>query len=121
MRAFIEAHSQGRVVTLAQLAQALPIALDRIEDILDLFWRNGFVEKLPGLQSKYRLLKSADTLSIADLYRLFVLPGESLGGQHNSELAPLIAEIGNTLEAGMQRRLSDVFRPAEEQTPTMKV
>ncbi len=121
MRAFVAAHAQEHVVTLAQLAQALPIALDRIEDILDLLRHDGIVEKLPGLQSKYRLLKTADTLSIAHLYRLFVLPGESLSGQQGSELAPLIAEIGTTLEAGMQRRLSDVFRPAEEQAPTMKV
>ena len=62
------------------------------------------------MQARYRLLKTPDTLSIADIFRLFVLPGESLKGQLESELAPLIEEIGNTIEAGMQRRLSDVFQ-----------
>ena len=61
------------------------------------------------MQEKYRLLKTPDSLSIADVYRMFVLPGESLKGRQGSELSPLIDEIGNTLEAGMQRRLSEIF------------
>lgn len=112
MRAFIVAHGAGRVLTFADLKEELPIAIYRLEDILDLLLSQGIIERPPGMQAGYRLLKTPDTLSIADIFRLFVLPGESLKGQLESELAPLIEEIGNTIEAGMQRRLSDVFQAA---------
>jgi membrane protein len=114
MRAFIVAQGDGRVLTLADLKEALPIAIDRLEDILDLLLAQGLIERQPGMQARYRLLKTPDTLSIADIYRLFVLPGESLKGQLGSELAPLIEEIANAIEAGMQRRLSDVFQTPDE-------
>jgi membrane protein len=114
MRAFIAAHGAGRVLTLADLKEELPIAIDRLEDILDLLLSQGIIERPRGMHARYRLLKTPDTLSIADIYRLFVLPGESLKGQLGSELAPLIEEIANTIEAGMQRRLSDVFQVSKE-------
>ena len=110
MRAFIVAHGAGRVLALADLKEELPIAIDRLEDTLDLLLAQGIIERPAGMQARYRLLKTPDTLSIADIYRLFVLPGESLKGQPGSELAPLIEEIADTIEAGMQRRLSDVFQ-----------
>lgn len=113
MRAFILAHGAGRVLTLAGLKE-LPIAIDRLEDILDLLLSQGIIERPPGMQARYRLLKTSDTLSIADIYRLFVLPGGSLKGQPESELAPLIEEIANTIEVGMQRRLSDVFQASKD-------
>jgi DNA-binding IscR family transcriptional regulator len=114
MKAFIVAHGAGRVLTLADLREALPITIDRLEDILDLLLAQGIIERPPGMQARYRLLKTPDALSIADIYRLFVLPGESLTGQMGSELAPLIEEIANTIEAGMQRRLSDVFQASKD-------
>ena len=103
--------------------EELPIAIDRLEDVLDLLLARGIIETLPGMRAGYRLLKAPDTLSIADIYRLFVLPGESLKGHMESELSPLIEEIANTIESGMQRRLSDVFQPrkeAEVQEPPRK-
>jgi membrane protein len=109
LRSFIARHAAGGTITLPELRKELPIAADRIEDILDLLKGNAVIERLPGMQTKYRLLKAPETLTLADVYRLFVLSGHRPGDGLESELAPLMAQIMTAFENGMQQRLSEVF------------
>jgi membrane protein len=114
LRALVIAQRADKPVSMAELKGDLAVPIDRLEDILDLLVKQQVIEKLPGMAARYRLVKAADTLSIADAYRLFLLPREAgVQAGEGGELAPLLEEIAATVEYGMQRRLSEVFRPPE--------
>lgn len=113
LRAFIAAQHKGTSLRLSDLQSAVPIPIDRLEDLIDSLIASGVVARDPGLGTRYRMVKTAEQLSLADAYRLFVVPGADPNMPSGDEFAPVLAEIAQTLEAGLQRPLSQVFAAEE--------
>ena len=109
LRVLVSAQREGKSLRLSELQRSVPIPVDRLEDLIDSLIARDVVARDPGIGSRYRMVKTAEELSLADAYRLFVVPGADPGAPPGEEFAPVLAEIAQTLEAGLQRPLSQVF------------
>jgi membrane protein len=117
LRALIAAQREGRSLKLADLQREVPIPVDRLEDLLDALLSRGVIARDPGMGARYRMVKTAEELSLADAYRLFVVPGGDPDMAPGEEFAPVLAEIARTLEDGLRRPLSQVFVAQDDARP----
>ena len=119
LRELVAARRANEEVTLLDLKRRLPLPVDRIEDVLDTLLDTQLIEKHGTLQPRYRLVRAPEEISVADAYRMFVLPrGERRARREKlGDLDPLLDEIADNIERGMQRPLSDVFKEMPRAVP----
>jgi membrane protein len=113
---FVQAHNAGRVLTLAQLHQHVPIAGEYVEDTLDRLLDEGVIEKTSG--GAYVMLANPHVLHVADVYRLFVLNNRPLDAQAYVELSPRLAHVADERDASMRMTLAAAFLAGHSPTQT---
>lgn len=68
---FLARHAEQGVVPAEKISRAQDIPLKFLEQILIALRRAGLVKSTKGMRGGYRLGKSADTISLAEVIRLF--------------------------------------------------
>lgn len=106
-RAFCRAHTDGRALTLQQLRDEVPIASESVEDALDRLLDAGIVEKTAA--RAFVMLRNPAQLTVADIYRLFILNGKPLAESQYTALSPKLASIANERDTGMRMTLAEAF------------
>ncbi len=97
-------HSNGETLTLEMLAACQQIPAEPLAEILSVLSNSRYVKQAKG---NYRLTKSADKISVAEVIRLF-----------DGALAPLepVSEKGyGSAPMEMEEKLSDLFAQIQEQ------
>jgi membrane protein len=111
VQTFCRAHADGRVVTLQQLREQIPIASESVEDTLDRLLDEGIVERTAS--RAYVMVRNPATLVVADIFRLFVLNNRPLDEASYVELSPKLARLANERDLGMRMTLADAFADLE--------
>jgi Rrf2 family cysteine metabolism transcriptional repressor len=97
-------HSDGETLTLEMLAACQQIPVEPLAEILSVLSNSRYVKQAKG---NYRLAKSADKISVAEVIRLF-----------DGALAPLepVSERGyNPAPMEMEEKLTNLFAQIQEQ------
>ena len=106
-----EAGSQA--ATGPRLQAMLPMAPEVIEDLLDRLSSAGVVRG--SSRHGYSMVKQANDIRLADIYRLFVLESDLAepGVATDAELATLMDRISTDVEGTLGSTLDAVFAPAK--------
>ena len=97
-------HNEGESYSLEALAACQQIPAEPLAEILSVLSRSRYVRQVKG---NYRLAKSADKISVAEIIRLF-----------DGAFAPLepVSEKGyNPAPMEMEEKLTDLFAQIQEQ------
>jgi membrane protein len=110
LRVLYDAQRSGAPVALSALRKAVPIGLDRLEDVLQRMARNQLVQRVG--RGGYALTKRPDQIKLADVYRIFVLESDRAPAARlpaGDRLAPILTDVARNVESTMQRSLESVF------------
>lgn len=110
-RELMASRDQGRAIALTELRDKVDLPLDELEDILDRLLHANIIEKTTA--GTYVLVKNPDQVTVAELYRLFVLRGGTLRVEDLAALSPALARAASDQEAAMKVTLLQAF-PARE-------
>lgn len=107
------AHQKGEIVKPAQLLEAATVRVEQLESILDTMVSAGWASRT--VPAGWAMHRDPATISVADLYRLFVFRGEphQPASGVDAQLTRLLQELGARAQAGMTMSLDDLFRAAE--------
>ena len=114
LRVLHRADTGSQAVTRQRLQAMLPMAPEVIEDLLDRLLAAGVVRGSP--RDGYSLVKLANEIRLADIYRLFVLESDLAepGVATDAELAALIDQVSADVEGTLGLTLDAVFTPAAQ-------
>jgi len=115
LRSLYLAHNNNEGLSLAGLRHALPIGLERLEDLLDRLVEEGIARR--NADKQYFLVKRPEDIRLADIYRLFVL-NSAMGSQiihTDEELEMLMEKISQNVDGSLDLTLESIFaRPPEK-------
>lgn len=108
------AHRTGAIVPLSDLLAASTVRIEQVEGILEAMTGAGWVSRTQP--SGWVLHRDPGTITVEDVYRLFVFRGEGHRPARaaDPDLETLIHELGARVSAGMRITLDALFRAAEE-------
>ena len=105
-----DAQRHGRTLPLSELVDKVDLAPEQCERLLERMERLGWIAHASG--HSWVLARGAESLTVADVYRAFVMEAASLRADAGAELRTLhdlIAEPRAGLEASMQMSVRDLF------------
>ena len=108
--ALAEAQRHGRTLPLADLVDKIDLAPEQCERLLERMERLGWIAHAAG--HSWVLARGAESLAVADVYRVFVMESGSLRADAGAEmraLHDLIAVPRAGLEASMQMSVRDLY------------
>jgi membrane protein len=107
-----QAQQRGEVVTIARLHGALRLRYERIEALLETMRGEAWVS--PAAPAGWVLHRSPQTISIAEIYRLFVFDakGRIPAADSDAELVTLAHDYGGRIDANLQLTLMELFESA---------
>ena len=107
------AHSSGEIVVLPELLAAATVRIDQVENILDTMTGAGWVSRTAP--SGWVLHRDPTSITVEDVYRLFVFQGEAHRPARGADpaLESQIHELGARVSEHMRMTLDALFRSAE--------
>lgn len=107
------AHSSGEIVVLPELLAAATVRIDQVENILDTMIGAGWVSRTAP--SGWVLHRDPTSITVEDVYRLFVFQGEAHRPARGADpaLESQIHELGARVSEHMRMTLDALFRSAE--------
>ncbi len=118
MKVLVQAQSDGRTVSLAELRKAVLVPFDTLEDLVDTLLNAGLVER--STQGAYFLVRQPEQITLADLYQLFVLRGANIGGEAYAQVSPVVAKAADERHTTLQMNLAQAFELNEFNTAAGK-
>jgi membrane protein len=108
--ALADTQRHGRTLPLAELVDKIDLAPDQCERLLERMERLGWIAHASG--HAWVLARGAESLTVADVYKAFVMESESLhtdAGAEMRALHELLAAPRAGLEASMQMSVRDLY------------
>jgi membrane protein len=107
------AHQHGTVVTTSELLGAATVRVENVEDMLEAMVGAGWVRRT--LPNGWVLHRDAATVTVEDVFRLFVFRGEAHlpGRDADAQLEALVHEMGIHIGERLRVPLATLFRTAE--------
>jgi membrane protein len=90
MKALVKAQHDGDTLTLKQLRATVHAPFDLIEDLLDALINAGMVEQTQ--RSSYVLVQRPSQVTLAQLYRLFVMSGVEISHDDYSDVSSAVVK-----------------------------
>jgi len=108
------AHRGGGIVTLPEILAAATVRIEQVENILEAMTGAGWVSR--ALPNGWVLHRDPVTISVEDVYRLFVFRGEAHRPARgaDADLEGLIHELGERVSEHMRMTVDELFRAADE-------
>ena len=108
--ALAEAQRHGRTLPIAELVDKVDLSPEQCERLLERMERQGWIAHASG--HAWVLARDAESLTVADVYRAFVMESTSLptdAGVEMRTLHELLAAPRAGLEASMQMSVRDLY------------
>jgi membrane protein len=104
-----KAQQSGEVVTVARLHGALRLRYERIEALLETMHAEAWVN--PAAPAGWVLHRSPQTITVADIYRVFVFDakGRIPAADSDAELVALARDYGARIDANFSLTLAELF------------
>ncbi|GAO35079.1 ribonuclease BN [Sulfuricella sp. T08] len=112
LKTIYQAHQAGETFSLQRLLDESDLGLEEIEDILDRLSEVNWVGSVEG--GDWTLTRSAETIRLADVYRVFVFdPGQdySAPGIADARTGVLLTGLTTRLDEALRLSLKELFSP----------
>ncbi len=107
LKALWQAQQRGEAVTVPQLHANLNLRYERIEAILDTMQNASWVNR--ALPAGWMLSRNAESIAVADVYKLFVFDPALPVPQEQPELVSLARAFGNRIGDGAEMSVANLF------------